>query len=381
MTTKILYGINQLQIGGAERQLFELAKNIQDLGFDPQVFSLSAGGEFSNLLNMSGVPVITTERRLKVDIRPIRQIVNLIKEHRFNIIHLFGFYGGLYGRIAALRYANLKVIYSIRSTRINSLRSTSNPVYFFIDRILSTKTDIITANALSVKDFAINEIGLPESKIRVIYNGIGTEWFEKTTTAEEAQCFVKLKHGLPENSFLVGNVARLDPEKDHITYLKAAKKICELNNNVYFFIVGDGHLYEYLKKFTEKIGIQDKVIFSGKIIGDELKKYYDSFQIFVSSSRSEGLSNSILEAMARGKTVIATRVSETPEIIQDGTNGLLTPVGDDEALASKIMTLMNNHNLSMKLGIEGRIFVDAQFSVKKMVNQYNELYKDILENF
>ncbi|MBV7331988.1 glycosyltransferase [Chloroflexi bacterium TSY] len=287
----ILYEIAQLGIGGAERQLYELVRRIDQERYRPLVFTLSEGGLYAELLADAHIPLCTFARRNRVDFIPVWRIAALIRKQNVRILHTYGYYAGLYARIAAIGVRPDVVISSERA--IHSPGSLlGNSIYSALDRCLAPLTTGYIANAYAVKEYAAATKKLPEEKIHVVYNGIDLNRFRTSTATASVDSLAAL--GIRPSAKLVGFVARLDPIKNHPMFLHAIPQIVAAVPDAHFLIIGDGPMRSELEQLTHQLGLTDKVTFTGALKGDILIQFMASLEVSVLTSKREGCSNTVL---------------------------------------------------------------------------------------
>ena len=371
----VLYGISQLTIGGAERQLYELACHLDQTLFRPLVFTTLEGGAYADLLRQAGIPLYVFPRKFPFDIRPVLRIAKLMQREQVQILHTYGYYGGLFGRLATYFYRPRIVISSERATKARD-KFLQNPIYFNVDKHLARRTDCFIANAHAVKKFAVDEKKLPADKMQVIYNGVDEERFTAVSSQQRQQ--LKEQYDLGEGINTVGIVARLDSMKDHHTFIQAIALVMENWSKAKFFIIGEGPLDEELKSYSKDLKLQQAIIFTGAKKGSELINMVSLLDIVVLSSKEgEGCSNAILEAMALGKPVIATDVGGNAELVIDQESGIIIPPENPKALASAMIDLLKNQHEREKMGNNAKSRIEDLFSVDRMVNDTKTLYEKL----
>ncbi|HRQ39350.1 MAG TPA: glycosyltransferase [Chloroflexota bacterium] len=368
----ILYGIGQLTIGGAERQLYELVTHIDANKYRPLVFTLSDGGHYLDLLRQHHVPVIELTRKTAYDPGPIWKIAQILRRENVQVLHTFGFYAGLYGRLATYLSRPPLVISSERATHAWTKRL-HNSTYFAIDRILARRTDVFIANAEAVRQFAISEKGLPPERMVVVYNGIDSTRFNHIPA--NSLTALNDKYGFLLGEPVIGIIARLDPIKDHQTFLQAAKDLLNYHPQAKFLIVGDGPLRTELEAMTDQLGIRSSVYFAGTQHGNDLIQHMARMDVVVSTSKGEGCSNSVLEAMCMEKALVVTDVGGNPELVCSGETGVIVPVADSCALTQAIATLLNNEEMRIRMGQNAREHVQRKFSISRMVAETTQIYE------
>jgi glycosyltransferase involved in cell wall biosynthesis len=215
--------------------------------------------------------------------------------------------------------------------------------------------------------------GYSPEKIRVIRNGIAIP------QAEPDCGRLRRDLELPETGPLVALISRLNPLKGIEYFLAAAARVAAEFDDACFLVVGDGIDLAYrerLEDFTARLGMARRVIFTGFRL--DVPSVLGGVSVSVLPSLSEGLSNVLLESMAAGLPVVATRVGGNPEIVQDGVTGLLVPPRDDAAMADAICRVLRNPAMAARLGAAGKRRVLEQFSIERLVAETQRLYMNLL---
>jgi len=217
------------------------------------------------------------------------------------------------------------------------------------------------------------ELGLPQEKIHVVHPGVDIEKFGKSDGN-----YLRKKYKIPEDKKIIGFVGRLSTGKGPQYLIEAARNL----KNAYIILVGPNPnpktsgilgIEDILRKSVKNYGMEDRVIFAGKIKDEEVPLYYDSFDIFCLPSISEGFGMSIAEALAAGKPVIAFNITAIPEIVKDGYNGLLAKPRDVNDLKDKLESLINDENLYEKLRANARISI-ARYTWENSYKKLMEVY-------
>lgn len=369
---KILLVIRQLIIGGAESQTYELARGLDRDKFEVVVCSLQEGGYFAPKLQAEGIPVRVVKKRWRYDLTVVPRLVSLFRRENPAIVHCVMWTANMWGGLAAKLAGVPRIVMSIRSTGIGLEKTklhhlTGPPIYKL--------ADIALANSVAVRNYVVQEEGVRPGKIQIIYNGIDLDRFGKRLGREEV-VKVRTELGLPSDGPVVGIVANLSPPKDYPTFLRAAAKVVRHNPEVYFLIVGDGPLRASLEAETARLGLAGQVVFAGQ--RTNLNRFLACMDVFILCSVREGFSNALIEAMAIGLPVIATRVGGNIEAVVDGDSGFLFSAGDDEALSRLILRLISDPAKSRSLGEHGRTRVRRDFSMAKYLRSMETLYTDLL---
>lgn len=354
---------HQLGIGGSERQV-----SVTALSLDPNRFTVHVGcfheGFRADDLRAAGVPVIrlpvTSFKNWSV-IRGARLLGSYIREHGIELIHTFDAPLTVFGVPVARAYRTPVVLSSQRAHR--ELAGAYRPLLRLTDRMV----DRIVVNCGFIKDHLISEEGVDPERVRLCYNGIDTTIFHPHGRCQPDAA-----------SVTIGTACALRPEKDLATLLKAFASVCERNpqHNLRLLIIGSGPMLQELQDLAASLLITERTRFqpTTTAVADWLRQ----IDIFVLPSLSEAFSNSLLEAMACGCTVVASRVGGNPEAVSHGETGLLFDAGDVVALSSQLETLMNTSEYRRELACKGGSRVNERFSVKQCATKMMEIYEEAL---
>jgi len=234
----------------------------------------------------------------------------------------------------------------------------------FVSRVVVPSSDLA--------EYMERVVGVRHDRIRVVENGVDAERFHpgRLSAGERADL------GLPTNGRLLGTIGRLSPQKDHPTLLRAFAQVARRVGDLRLLIVGDGPERSRLEALAHELGLSDRVLFYGTTT--ETAPIYRGLEAFALTSRWEGLSNVVLEAMASGVPVVATRVEGTTRVLTDGLNGFVVEVGDADGVAEKLVRLIQDPELAGQLGAAGLERVRRDFSLSRMAREYEALYEDVL---
>jgi glycosyltransferase involved in cell wall biosynthesis len=330
MLTTVAFLIRDLNYAGAQRQLVNLAKGLDKRHFNVTVLYFYAGGALAEELENNEIKVICLQKQERWDVLPFfKRLVKHLREIKPNILH--GYLGGsnLLCIFVKPFFPKTRMIWGIRESDTDpDLYGWFGHFVSYLECKLSRFADLIISNSYAGKHYH-QKLGFPERKMIVIPNGINVEIF---VPLREAKKEVRKDWGIPEDAILIGKVGRLDPMKDHPTFLKAAAIICEIRQDVHFVCVGTGpQIYaEELYQLTDQLGIKNKVIWSGT--RGDMTAVFNSFDIATSASAyGEGFGNVIGEAMACNIPCVVTDVGDSKMIVGD--TGIVVPPRNPQALA------------------------------------------------
>lgn len=291
-------------------------------------------------------------------------LARLIKKEKFNIVHTHTAHDLTTALWAKLIYPDFKLIGARR------VDFSVNKSFLSLKKYNNHLVNRIVCVSHNVKNILLND-GIPANKLNVVHDGIDLNRFKNITITKS----VKEELEIPENSFLVGTIAALVDHKDYPTLLRAAQTVIKKNKQVFFIAAGDGLLKYKLHALSRELGIEKQFQFLG--FRTDVLQILKQMDIFVLSSKEEGLGSSVLDAQACAIPVVATQGGGIPEIINHEINGLLAPVEDDKTLASLILDLIQSPEKRKLLATNGSQSV-KNYSVQHTVENTEQIYKDVL---
>jgi len=362
---KVLHLLQGLNIGGLEKVVISLVKRVDKERYTPSLCCFDNLGPLVSSIP-KGIKVHLLQRKQGIDYWYPLKLARLLKSEGIQILHLHNstafFYGTIAGKIARIP----AIIYtehardSLPDVRI---RITEKVLSYFIDKAVVV-ADYLKHNLIKYQWF--NPL-----KITVIPNGVDEEEFKDLPEGER----VKRELGLSPDQKVIGMIARLDPIKNHWCLLRAMQRIAREFQNVVLLIVGDGPLKEELISMIRDYGLQGRVFLLGA--RDDIPRILTAIDIFVICSKSEGLPMTLIEAMASGKAIVASRIGGIPEIIKNKINGILVSSGNPEELAESISSLINKPELMEELGLVAKKTFCSRFTLQSMVQSYEDIYMKI----
>ncbi len=428
MRKKILFIITQSNFGGAQKYVFDLATGLDKESFDVAV-AAGGNGELFRRLENAGIKTVSLRWMKREAINPITdtiglwEIYKLIKNERPDAVHLnsskAGFSGSLAARFArfyslparqslsvggseprsagrvegsptafdsfAMRTPSgnkIRVIYTVHGAVFEAAFSWPvRKLFLLLEKFTARfKDKIICVSEADRLQWLRHKVA-PKEKLVTIHNGINLNIDFATKEEARKKLFAKYssplfsKEGLGE-IYLVGSIGYFYPEKNYAALIKAAKLIKTLppaqqKRNVVFLINGDGQQRHLLESLIKDCGLQKTFFLPGAIWPGS--KFLKAFDVFVLPSTKEGFPYAILEAMAAGVPIVASDVGGIPEMIKNGQNGFLVKPNDHEALAEKILQILENPSLAQKFSASALQKV-KEFSLEKMISQTVQQY-------
>lgn len=289
-----------------------------------------------------------------------RAIARVAEQHRADVIHCHHYSPFVYSALARFWQPHLRVVFTEHGRLSDAPPSTRRRA---ANVVLARTRFLGAAVSAHLKQHMVAE-GFPDRKIAVIYNGIDVG--PESSAGDRAA--IRRDLGIPAEMLAIGTVARLDPVKDLATLIAAIGELARSRPTV-LFVIGDGEERANLEAFAHAAGAP--VRFMGH--REDARTLLAGCDLYANSSVHEGISLTILEAMAAGLPVVATAVGGTPEIL-DATCGRLVPSRDPGALAAALGELASQAELRHSLGVAARRRVEARFTIDRMVAEYRETY-------
>lgn len=378
---KLLKFVEGFAFGGTERHVVSLTE-----GLDPSMFEVHMGcfkriGPFVDGIQAREIPLVEYKINSLYNHRTLRQelrFARYIRRNRIRIVHSYGFYSNVFAVPAGRLGAAEVVVASIRD-----IGDMWTPRQKRVEKLVCRLADCIVVNAEAVRQRLITE-GYPRDKISVIRNGIAIARFEKKLGGTR----VSQELGLPPRAPVVAVVSVLRPLKGIEYFLEAAVLVSRRFPEARFLIVGDS-VYRQgshvvgdsaykgeLERYARFLGLDGQVVFTGFRL--DVPELLAEVTVSVLPSLSEGLPNALLESMAAGVPVVATRVGGNSEVVEDGITGRLVPPHDAAALADAVCSVLDNPELASGFGQAGRQRVAERFSLEQMVRETERLYLRLL---
>jgi glycosyltransferase involved in cell wall biosynthesis len=371
---RLLNVVATLMCGGTEGQMMTLCRSLDPKRFDLEFACLRRIGPFVKEIEDRGLPLTDygfSSFRSVTALSQQMKFARYVSRQGVDIVHSYSFYGNVFA-IPPARLAGTPVV--IASIRDLGLYLT--PLQRRVQRYACRFADCVVVNAEAVKTWLVGE-GYDAARIVVIRNGVDLTRFSEAPQIDR----VRREFALPAGAPIVAVASRLSRMKGLEQFLEAAAVIAQRSTEARFLIIGEpppfdlGYLDE-LKSLAGRLGIGDRVIFTG--LRSDVPTLLAGANVAVMPSLNEALSNALLESMAAGAAVVATRVGGTPEALVDGENGLLVPPDDVAALSGAVTRLLEAPELAARLGRAARQSIADRFSIERMVETTESLYGDLL---
>lgn len=369
MKPSVRYLLPAMGLGGAERHVIALASGLRKRGYDAGVVCLFEEGVLAEEVRQKEIPFACLDLPRRWGAGTMRGVYRWLRENPADILHtyLFGFhfYAGLPARML-----RTSVILSTR----REIALWRKGRHVWAENLGNLFTDGVICCSDAVEQWTLETEKVRRAKVFTIRNGVDLDRFAAPGGGEA----IRRGLGIPSEAPVVGTVANFSPDKGYPHLLDAARRVLEEIPAAYFLFVGSGPLLEDMKKAAQAMPGSGRLIFAGA--RDDVPALLDAMDVFTLASVTEGFPNVVLEAMAAGKPIAATRVGGIPELIASGEDGVLVPPADGPALAQALLGLLRDPSEAADLGARAREKVRKDFSMQGMMDRYENLYLGMWKN-
>ena len=370
--TSILFVIDGMEFGGGERVFLQLASGLKDRF--KIIVAATPGGKFEDSIREFGAKFFPVDMSRQFSLRPIRKLNEIVRKDKIDLVHSQGaradFYARMAGRISRIQHNICTIAMPVEGFDVKPLRKM---IYRALDSFAEQYVDKFIVVSDSLKKTLIEKRRIPGSKIVRIYNGIELNNYHPDVESVK----IRKAWNIPQDAPLIGAIGRMVWQKGFEFLIRAIPEVVQDVTDAKFIFVGDGPLRGKLGALSEEFGVRDKTIFAG--FRNDIKEVLSAIDLLVVPSLLEGFPMITLEAMAMAKPIVATNIDGITEQITDEENGILVPPKDHRALSEAILKLIQDKELSKKLGIAAREKVEREFSVEKMVAETEKVYLAILK--
>lgn len=357
---RILLLSDEMEVGGTQRQIVHIARNLDRNRFEPTVGYFRNRSFLVDQLEQAGIPAVEIPKRGRLDPGFVLNLRRFLIEGRFDVMHCFAFGGELWGAVGRRLLPSHR-----RPTLITSVRNKYDwysKLQWQLKRWSAVQSTFVIANSHAGGEHARITMGLPPGSIDVVYNGVGD-------APEAAATQPASTRGGPVTALFVG---RLVEQKNVPVLLRAMRRLRDSGTALRLQVAGDGPLRELCTRMIAELDIGDRVELLGE--RSDVPALMANADFVVLPSLREGLSNVILEAMMVGRPVIASAVGGSVELVEPMASGLLFPSDDDAALAEALRLMAGDGALREKCGARGRQRTIEQFTVPAMARTMQDFY-------
>ena len=374
-------------MGGPALHVAYLSAGLQARGYETTLVAGSLGrGEESMafVAQELGVPVLTVAE-LHREISPVRDLLaafrlaRLLRAIRPHILHTHTAKAGAIGRLAALAAGGARPPIVVHTFHGHVLRGYFGPlrtaIFRELERRLADVATVLVAVSPEVRDDLVALGVAPREKFTVIRLGI--ELDDRVGTAADRRTETRRLMGIPPERFTVGWIGRMTAVKRTDDVLLAFRRLRELGVDACLCMVGDGPDRDHVEHRASELGIVRHCLFLG--YQEDVAPFYGAFDAVVLTSGNEGTPVSAIEALAGSRPVVATRVGGVPDVIRDGVDGFLVEPGAVDELAERLAELARDPELRARLGEQARVHVVPRYSVERLLDDVDRLYRSLLE--
>ena len=367
----IAHVIYRLQTGGLENGLVNVINNLPSDEFEHVVICIDSFTDFRHRIRSADVPVIAINKKPGRDPAAFFRLLRTLRQYRPDIIHtrnLAGLDGLLPAFIARVPYR----IHSEHGRDTDNLDG-SNSRHRLLRKLHRPLVHRFVAVSPDLASYLQDDIGVKASRIEQIINGVDIERFVPPRGSDD-KCLELLEFS--GDRLIVGTVGRLDGVKDQLNLVTALGMLFdrrpELKDRVRIAIVGDGPARADVQAAIASADLEELCWLPGG--REDIPEILRTFDIFALPSLAEGISNTILEAMATGLPIVATDVGGNALLVEDGANGQIVPAADPDSLGRAVEALIDDDELRKQRGECSRRFAEEKFSLQTMIGRYRQLY-------
>lgn len=371
---RILYCIDNMRVGGAELNALRTAERLDRSRFDVSVACLTEGGPLTERYAAAGIPVFAFPISNLFGTHAMREgarFARFLADRRIDVVHSHDMYDNVFATLWA-RVAGAPVVIASRRW----WHSLPDRRYRIANALGFRLAHRVLANCPSVGQALRTVERVSARRIAVIPNFVEEHAFLPWSSDEKREALDAL--GVPRDAFVIGIVARLTPVKDHASLLEAMAMLAPRWPSVHLVLFGDGETQRPLEALAERRGISDRIHFGG--MRSNTQNLHQLFDISVLCSISEGFPNSIVEAMAAGKPVVATDVGGNPDAVVGGETGLLVPAQSPGSLAAAIERLLEDTELRSSMGEKGQRRARQQFHESVVLPALEAMYDSMVRD-
>lgn len=370
----VLHIIHELGTGGLENGLINIINRTPENRYRHAIVCLTKTGSFESRLTKTDVAVVSLHRRSGQDFGLYWKLWQIINRMRPAIVHTRNL-SALEAQIPAFLQRGVKTVHGVHGRDVFDLEG-KNKKYNLMRKIIRPLVGRYITVSRDLREWLISAIGVPQERVIQIYNGVDHSLFMPGVKP----CTVAPGGFLTGDPVVVGTVGRLAEVKDQATLINAfAAVLNSLSQDTLppkLILVGDGPMRDRLEQLVNKLGISEHTWITGD--RSDIPDILRLFDVFVLPSLGEGISNTILEAMATGLPIVATNVGGTPELVDHDINGYLVQSGDSDRMGSYICRLVQSEEQRKTMGQASLERVRHRFDWNRTVESYLAVYDELL---
>ena len=392
---RIMHLVQSLEVGGLENGVVNLLNRLSGENFDHVVCCLTHAGKLADRIQSKDIKIVEVGLRTDRFRFPVLTLRRFIRRFAPDILHTRGW--STIDGIFAARIAGVGRVIHGEHGREATDPEGLNRKRKLIRKFLSPMVDHFVTVSEDLRSWLTERVGISALKVTTIHNGVDTRkfapldgpassarvlqlpaTFSPPSPGSPPSCDISVLRrelGLPVEAVLIGTVGRLDPVKDHVSLLRAFAPLARGAEPARLIIVGEGPMRSEIESEIRKLRLDESVQMLGE--RQDIAELLKAFDVFSLTSIAEGISNTVLEAMASGLPVVATRVGGNPELVEHGVSGQLVQAGQVPAMTAAFESYLRDSNLRRSHGAGGRRRAEQRFSLDRMAVEYAELYRSV----
>jgi len=370
-SVRVMHIVLSLGVGGAEKLVYDIVRESDSAEIYPVVCCLGIIGPLGAKLIENGFNIYHQKRVDGIDFSLVSWIRKIIVKEKIEVIHAHQYTPYFYAVLSSAFIRNILIIYTEHGRLYPDRRRLKR---FLFNPLLAMFTDHIISISESTKKAMITYDNFPSRKIKVVLNGVKFENNIKNINISQKRRSL----GLDDKSLIVGTAARLDGIKNIPMMLRAFKIVLSQIPDIFLLIAGKGPQEDELKALSSELCISNRIVFLG--LRHDLPEIYQLYDVFALSSFTEGISITLLEAMAAGIPTVVTDVGGNPEVVINSKTGYLVSLSDEHAMADKIIELLRDPQKRSLMGQNAAARAHKYFSFNRMLLDYLQLYRETIRS-
>jgi len=367
---RIVHVLYSLDVGGLENGVVNLINNLDWQKYEHTLCCLTHAGRLLKRVRRTDVEVVEMGKRDGHDWSLLLRLARLLRKLRPHVVHTRNW--GTMDAIPVARLSGVPALVHGEHGRTMAEVNGENRRRTMIRKTLFPLVHCFVTVSRELTDWLQASAGVAPRKIRTICNGVDLARFARP----RSRLLARSELGFTDEEFVIGTVGRLDLIKNQASLIQVVPDLIAEFPQLRLVIVGSGPCLSSLELLVKQFDLAGKILLTGE--KDDVVPLMQAFDVFALPSLFEGISNTVLEAMACGLPVIATRVGGNIELVEEGVTGLLIPQQDQGALRNSLRSYLEQPSLARVHGTGGRQRVEQKFSLNRMVSAYDEMYSTLI---
>lgn len=379
---RVLHPITRLIVGGAQENTLYTATLLDPDRYQVDVICGPQTGSEGSLIeearqrgiSLTILPDLLRQISPRRDLRALAQMVKIIRQGRYDIVHTHSSKAGIIGRLAARLAGTPVIVHTVHGWSFHEyMPASTRQLYIWLERWMARLTDaLIVVTGRDIDKGLQAGIGRA-GQYHLIRSAIPLDEFQPGLYEREAE---RAGLGIPAGAAVIGNVGRFSAQKNPLDWIRVAGQVTAVCPQAFFLMVGDGPLRGEVEAEIQKQGLDKRILLTG--LRRDAARMMAAMDIFLLTSLWEGLPRVIPQAMAMNLPVVANLADGTAEAIQDGINGYLCAPGDLAQMAGQVVELVNHPLKRLEMGANGREIAARDYDLKTMIAQIDQLYTQLL---